>query len=143
VWVKYNCGGIDKIGSLPAGSTLKVGDNDTGSILVALGTWTAEEYGVDATGQVQGTDQYPVIVDTRDKATFFDSTSDGVVAYGELKLSQSVNEWQEFTIDLDYRTTSVVPTHIMIVCSSSFLGDYFTGSTQSVMLLDDMELVYE
>ena len=143
VWVKYNCGAIDKIGSLPAGSTLKVGDNDTGSILVALGTWTAEEYGVDATGQVQGTDQYPVIVDTRDKATFFDSTSDGVVAYGELKLSQSVNEWQEFTIDLDYRTTSVVPTHIMIVCSSSFLGDYFTGSTQSVMLLDDMELVYE
>ena len=143
VWVKYNCGAVDKIGSLPAGSTLQVGDNDTGSILIALGTWTPEEYGVDATGQVQGTDQYPVIVDTRDKSTFFNPSSAGVVAYGELKLTQSIAQWQEFTIDLNYNTTSVVPTHIVIVCSASFLGDYFTGSTQSVMWLDDMELVYE
>ena len=142
-WVKYNCGAIDRIGTLPVGSTLKTGDPDTGSIFIALGTWTADEYGVDAAGQVQGTDQYPVIVDTRDKATFFNPKSDGVVAYGELMLSESVSEWREMTINLDYVTTSVVPTHIIIVCSASRLGDYFTGSTQSVMWLDDMELVYE
>lgn len=143
LWLKYNCGAVDKIGTLPSGSTLQAGDNDTGSIFIALGTWTAEEYGVDATGQVMGTDQYPVIVDTRDKGTFFNPSSAGVVAYGELLLTQSVDEWQEFTIPLDYTTTSVVPTHIVIVCSASRLGDYFTGSTQSVMWLDDMELVYE
>lgn len=143
LWVKYNCGTVDCIGSLPSGSTLKEGDNDTGSVFIALGTWTADEYGVDSAGQVQGTDQYPVIVDTRDKGTFFNPSSAGVVAYGELKLTQSVNEWQEFTIDLNYNTTSVVPTHIAIVCSASLLGDYFTGSTQSVLWLDDMELVYE
>lgn len=143
LWVKYNCGAVDKIGTLPAGSTLQAGDNDTGSIFIALGTWTADKYGVDAMGQVQGTDQYPVIVDTRDKGTFFNPKSEGVVAYGELLLSESVSEWQEMTINLDYVTTSVVPTHIIIVCSASRLGDYFTGSTQSVMWLDDMELVYE
>ncbi len=143
LWVKYNCGTVDCIGSLPSGSTLQEGDNDTGSVFIALGTWTADEYGVDSAGQVQGTDQYPVIVDTRDKGTFFNPSSAGVVAYGELKLTQSVDEWQEFTIDLNYNTTSVVPTHIAIVCSASLLGDYFTGSTQSVMWLDDMELVYE
>jgi hypothetical protein len=143
LWLKYNCGAVDKIGTLPSGSTLQAGDNDTGSIFIALGTWTAEEYGVDATGQVMGTDQYPVIVDTRDKGTFFNPSSAGVVAYGELLLTQSVDEWQEFTIPLDYTTTSVVPTHIVIVCSASRYGDYFTGSTQSVMWVDDFELIYE
>jgi hypothetical protein len=66
-----------------------------------------------------------------------------VVAYGELMLNESITEWQEVVIPLEYTTTSVVPTHITIVCSASRLGDYFTGSTQSVMWLDDMELLYE
>jgi hypothetical protein len=143
LWIKYNCGAIDRIGTQPAGSSLQVGDSDEGSVFIALGTWTAEEYGRDATGVVQGTAKSPVIVDTRDRGTFFNPSSEGVVAYGELLLKQSVDQWTEYTIDLDYTTTSVVPTHIIIVCSSSRYGDYFTGSTQSVMWLDDMELVYE
>ena len=142
-WMKYNCGAVDRIGTLPLGSTLEVGDPDTGSIFIALGTWTAEEYGVDADGVVKGTAEHPVIVDTRDRSTFFNPTAKAVVAYGELLLSQSVEQWQEVTIPLNYTTTSVVPTHIIIVCSASRLGDYFTGSTKSVMWLDDMELVYE
>lgn len=143
LWVKYNCGAIDRIGTLPAGSTLQVGDPDVGSIFIALGTWSAEEYGLDATGAMQGTAKSPVIVDTRDKGTFFNPSSAGVVAYSELLLDHSVEQWAEYTIELDYNTTSVVPTHIIIVCSSSRYGDYFTGSTQSVMWLDDFELVYE
>ena len=31
----------------------------------------------------------------------------------------------------------------MIVCSASRWGDYFTGSTQSEMWLDDFELLYD
>ncbi len=142
-WMKYNCGNVDRIGSLPSGSTLKIGDPDTGSIYIALGTWSAAEYGVDADGVVQGTVDSPVIIDTRDRATFFDSSSPAVVAYGELMLNESVSEWSQITIPLNYTTTSVVPTNIIIVCSASRLGDYFTGSTESVMLLDDMELLYE
>ena len=49
----------------------------------------------------------------------------------------------EFTIPLDYVATNRIPTHLMIVCSSSRLGDYFTGSTKSVMWVDDFELLYE
>lgn len=142
-WVKYNCGAIDRIGALPTGSTLKLGDNDTGSIFIALGDWTKEKYGVDADGNIKGTDDSPVVVDTRDKGTFFNPKSDGVIAYGELFISESIGEWQQITIPLDYVTTSKVPTHIILVASSSRLGDYFTGSTQSVMWLDDMELLYE
>lgn len=143
LWVKYNCGAIDKIGTLPMGSELKMGDKDTGSIFIALGTWTKEKYGVDASGEIKGTDDSPLIVDTRDKGTFFNPKSEAVVAYGELLLNESITEWQEVIIPLEYTTTSVVPTHITIVCSASRLGDYFTGSTQSVMWLDDMELLYE
>lgn len=142
-WMKYNCGEVDRIGSLPVGSTLQMGDLDTGSIYIALGTWNANEYGVDADGNVQGTADSPVIIDTRDRSTFFDSASKDVVAYGEILLNKSVEEWTEVTIPINYTTTSVVPTHITIVCSASRLGDYFTGSTKSVMWLDDMELVYE
>ena len=142
-WIKYNCGAIDRIGELPNGSALQLGDNDTGSIFIALGDWTKEEYGLDADGKIKGTDDIPVIVDTRNKATFFNPKSAAVIAYGELLISQSIGEWQQVTIPLEYVTTSKVPTHIVLVASSSRLGDYFTGSTQSVMWLDDMELIYE
>lgn len=142
-WIKYNCGDIDRIGTLPAGSELKIGDKDTGSVFIALGDWTKEEYGVDADGVVKGTDEYPVVVDTRSKGTFFNPKSESVIAYGEMLINESIGEWRHVTIPLEYVTTSKVPTHITIVCSASRLGDYFTGSTQSVMWLDDMELLYE
>lgn len=142
-WIKYNCGAIDRIGTLPTGSELQIGDNDTGSVFIALGDWTKEEYGVDADGEIKGSDDSPVIIDTRNKATFFNPQSEAVIAYGELILNKSIGEWQQVTIPLEYVTTSKVPTHIVLVASSSRLGDYFTGSTQSVMWLDDMELLYE
>lgn len=49
----------------------------------------------------------------------------------------------EFTLPLDYVATDRIPTHIMIVCAASRYGDYFTGSTESVMWVDDFELLYE
>lgn len=142
-WLKYNCGDIDRIGTLPAGSTLKEGDKDTGSVFIALGDWTKEEYGLDADGEIKGSDDSPVVIDTRNKGSFFNPKSAAVIAYGELLLNESIGEWQQVTIPLEYVTTSKVPTHILIVTSASRLGDYFTGSTQSVMWLDDMELLYE
>ena len=142
-WVKYNCGEIDRIGTLPAGSAVQMGDNDTGSVFVALGDWTKEEYGVDADGEIKGTDDTPLIIDTRDKSTFFNPKSSAVIAYGEMLFNETIGEWREVTIPLEYVTTSKVPTHIVIVNSASRLGDYFTGSTQSVLWLDDMELLYE
>lgn len=134
-WVKYNCGTIDEFGKTPASRPeLKKGDNDEGHILVAVGNWSAEEYG--------GSESCPVVVNTKDESTFFDPNGKDVIGSGVLLLSESTDGWVEFTLPLEYKTTSEVPTHIIIICTGSRFGDYFTGSTQSLMLVDDFELVY-
>lgn len=148
-WMKYTCGEVDRINRLPAGVSLAAGDNDNGSIYIALGTWTPEEYGLCSSAETDpvrrqcGTAESPLCVDTRDESTFFDSKGKDVVAYGELILTESQTEWKEFVIELNYVRTDVVPTHMFIVCSASRYGDYFTGSTKSVMQVDDFELLYD
>ena len=109
---------------------------------VALHGWVKYNRGkMDA--EYGGTEQSPVQVYTRDTKTFFDPEGKDVIAYGEVVFTTSVDEWREFTVKLDYTATDVVPTHLMIVCSASRYGDYFTGSSDSVMWVDDFELVYE
>lgn len=144
-WVKYNCGVVDMVGETPPGVDIVKGESfDSGSIFAALGNWTPEEYGVSANEpNMLGTQTTPIIVDTRDKSTFFNPQSDAVISYGELFFTESQSEWMQFEIPLDYRSTNEIPTHLVIVASASRYGDYFTGSTQSAMWLDDLELVYE
>ncbi len=146
LWLKYNCGEVDKIKRLPAGSTLESGDPDTGSIYVALGTWTKEKYGYSpdkGTPVLYGDDSSPICIDTRHESTFFDPHGEDVVGYGELLMDYSVEGWQQITIPIHYTATDIVPTHIVVVCSASRLGDYFTGSTKSLLYVDDLELIYE
>lgn len=134
-WVKYNCGVIDELGRVPSSRPdLKKGDKDEGHIMILVGNWTAEEYG--------GSEDCPVVVNTKDESTFLDPEGKNVIGSGVLVFNESTDGWMEFTLPLEYKTTSEVPTHIMIVCTGSRFGDYFTGSTQSLMLVDDFELVY-
>lgn len=134
-WVKYDCGVIDELGRVPsARPDLKKGDNDEGQIMIAVGNWTAEEYG--------GSADCPVVVNTKDESTYFNKSGKSVIGVGEMILTESTDGWVEFTLPLDYRTTSEIPTHMIIVCTGSRFGDYFTGSTQSLMLVDDLELIY-
>lgn len=148
-WLKYTCGEIDRVGKVPTGTSLKTGDSDNGSVYIALGTWTPEEYGLcsaletDPLRRQCGTEESPYCVDTRDEGTFFNPAGKDVVAYGELILDRSHPDWEEFTVELKYVRTDIVPTHLFIVCSASRWGDYFTGSTKSVMYLDDFELLYD
>ena len=146
-WIKYNRGNITDVGTIqPPGVTIAKGDPDMGTVYIALGTWTPEEYGVcekeDGNKQV-GTDEVPICIDTRDPNTFFNPKSPAVIAYGEMLLTESIANWQQFTIKLDYNTTHTVPTHLVIVCSASRYGDYYIGSRDSEMWLDDFELVYD
>lgn len=146
LWVKYTCGVIendDDIKGAPAGVTVKKGDSDCGSIFIALGTWTKEKYGVVKDGERLGTDASPVSIDTREQKTFFNSKGPNVIAYGERLLTSSVTEWRQVTIPIVYRATDQTPTHIIVVCSASRYGDYFTGSRQSKMSIDDIELIYD
>ena len=147
-WVKYTRGLITDVGTTqPTGMTIAKGDPDNGIIYVALGTWTPAEYGYcekeSGDNKVLGTDEIPICVDTRDKNTFFNSNSPAVIAYGELVLDQTIDQWQEFTIKLNYTATNLVPTHLVIVCSASRYGDYYIGSRDSKMWVDDFELVYD
>ena len=53
-----------------------------------------------------------------------------------------MSNYERFTINLKYRDLTKKPTYILVVCSSSKYGDYFTGSTSSVLLLDEFDLIY-
>jgi hypothetical protein len=133
-WVKYNCGTID---CYPSGTSSKIpgiGNPDKGSIYIALGDWDYNVYG--------GNEESPVLVDTRDESTFFNSSNAGIIAYGELIFNESC-DWYEFEIPIEWRDFDRVPTHLIIVASGSSYGDYFVGSTESIMWLDDFELVYD
>ncbi len=135
-WMKYQRGLIDYITTQPPGEQLEKGDPDCGSIYIALGDWDPAVYG--------GTADCPVEVATRRiDETAFDKDAEAVIAYGELLLKESVDGWTEVTIPLDYRSTSRIPTHILVTFAASRYGDYFTGSSSSVLWVDDFELVYE
>lgn len=67
-----------------------------------------------------------------------------VIAYGTItdEESKGTGEWQQFTVDLKYRDLTRKPKFIIVVASASIYGDYFTGSENSVMYIDDFSLVY-
>lgn len=141
-WFKYNQGELNVIKTQPPGLELKKGDPDNGMIYIALGTWTPEKYG-ESGGEMFGTAETPVAIDTRNTASFFDPSGPDVIAFGEMPITATVAEWQEFTIPLKYVATNRKPTHIIVVCTASRWGDYFTGSSSSVLCVDDFELIYD
>lgn len=134
LWLKYECGAVDCVGTYPDGHPVKTGDPDTGTVYVALGDWDYRKYG--------GSPQSPVQVNTTDRSSFFKSDSEAVIAYGCWESSSSTGGWKEVEIPLSYRSLSRVPGHIIVSCASSALGDYFTGSSKSVLWVDDMRLIY-
>lgn len=145
-WVKYNQGKITNVGPVqPEGFNFSKGDPDSGIIFLALGTWTPEEYGISSAepGTMFGTADVPYCVDTRDVSTFFTPNKPAVIAYGEMILDKNIDQWQEFTIKLDYNSTDQVPTHMILICTASRFGDYYIGSSNSIMWVDDLELVYD
>lgn len=78
------------------------------------------------------------------KSTIIDWKNDPrVIAYGELTYSANDNnQWKPFTINLDYHTTVVQPKYMLIVASASKYGDYFYGSRDTKLYLDDFEFAY-
>ncbi len=112
---------------------LKNGDTDQCSIYIILAK---------GTHQVDNTNTKTLLTAENVKA------DDNFIAYGELPVEQCVStngEWKEFNIPLKYKEDQFgeKPTHLIIVCSSSKYGDYFTGAIGSTLYLDDFELVYD
>lgn len=73
----------------------------------------------------------------------FDPTLPDVVAYGAMEVGYDVNAYKEFDIPLVYTSTSRKPRYIIVCCSASKYGDYFTGGNGSVLWVDNFELQYD
>ncbi len=102
-----------------------LGQPDSGHILVALTDWP---------------DQFHVVSST---ATYVDFDKDpAVIAYGRYNLSASTDGYVPFDLPLEYRSDRT-PKYLVIVASSSSLGDYFTGGRGSTLWVDEFELVYD
>ena len=70
-----------------------------------------------------------------------------MLAYGQMIFTGeygSASAMREFEITLEYKDAALLQRagYLVITASASQYGDYFTGSTSSVMYLDDLELVY-
>lgn len=133
-YVKYSPSAVEN-DRLPEGK-------DEGIIYVAVGDWPGADYNK----------QWPVVIRTANPDTdlFYPEkgyTGEGIIAYGEMVLKGEVqgsdNGLLEFFIPLDYRSTERIPTSIILVASASRYGDYYIGAKNSVMWLDDLELIYE
>jgi hypothetical protein len=124
-WAHYRPGIVD---NTTTDAALSTGDTDQAQIYVALATKSFE-------------------IKTKTK-TLFNADDPAVLAYGELVLSSNFgpdNGLQQFEIEIKPGDAyfSTAPTYIVLVASASRYGDYFTGSSSSVLYIDDLELVYE
>lgn len=89
----------------------------------------------------------PRIVNPKKAATLIDFSADYVVGVGQITDidgitgSEKVEQWTEFNIPIQYKSNEK-PTYIVVVACASKYGDFFVGSTDSVLQVDDFELVY-
>ena len=132
--LKYDCGQIDYVNGHPDNAPVAIGDNDRCNVYIALGDWDYKKYG--------GSKECPVRVNTTKKETFFDPAGENVIAYGSYVGDKSTDGWIEVEIPLEYKSNSRVPSHIIVSCAASMLGDYFTGSSKSTLWVDNMRLIY-
>lgn len=131
-WMKHNEGAIDREGDIKdkrPGKPVPTVDICTANIIIT--NWTE-----------------PYAVNTKDTSTFFTmedlKTMDGVIGYAYYQSEQSNTEWKEYTLDITYREDmkNEKPTMLVISFTPSGYGDYFCGSTESWMYVDDIRLTY-
>ena len=84
-------------------------------------------------------------VNTNSESTFFtpDLNTEGILAAGSWQSTESHSGWTQMEIPIEYKEgVTTKPTILVLTFTCSGYGDYFTGSTDSYMYVDDVELVY-
>ena len=129
-YMKYNTGGINR-GSKPSGAGApNSGENDACQIFCALLTDRLK------VANANNDDGYEL-------TTSFNWDSDPrIIAYGQITQNTSDSDWKSFNIPLVYRSLTIKPQYVLVVCSSSKWGDYFYGSDSSNLKLDDFSFEY-
>ena len=116
---------IDKVGEESL-EYLK-GRMDTCHVYTALGDWDE-----------------PVEIRTRpSERKLLDRKDPNMIAFGEMMVGKTVDNWTTAEITYDYRSLTRTPRYIIVVASASKYGDYFTGGVGTKMWVDNFELVYE
>jgi len=112
---------------------------DSCSVYIALGDWEPVAYtskGITYT--------CPYLIRTRPSALhLFNMNDPHLIAFAQMTKGENVNTWTTETLTLDYRVKNRQPKYIIVVASSSKFGDYFTGGEESLLQLDNLELLYE
>ena len=93
----------------------------------------------------------PHCVYSADESTFFDPrTAAGVCGLGYFDsdynpemVADHTNIWHTMTLPIEYTDPEVVPSCLLLTFTCSGYGDYFTGSSESWMYVDDIELLYD
>ncbi len=135
-FVRYEPATVDnsKISEMPKGAM------DKGVIYVAL---VADE-GLESYTVNGETTSWPFVIKTKEsERRLFDKEDPRIIAYGEM-IFESKTEGSglvEFNIPLEYSRHDAKAAYLIMVCSASYYGDYFTGGP-SVMYLDDFSFAY-
>lgn len=131
-WAKFNCGTID----YADGGVGKKGDPDLCKIFCCMTTDVHTVISADANGTTFSPS------DANIKSG--DARYDKVLYSAYFESTQSQNDWKQFEIPFTFygKDPNQVPTHIILTFTCSGYGDFFDGSTDSWMYVDDIELVY-
>ncbi len=122
---------------------------DTCCIYVAIGDWEPQKYTYLYGAKKGQTIDVPYLIRTKPSTlNLMDLNDPHLIAYGELSKGEDVpdsnlSSWVTETIDINYRVTNRQPKYIIVVASSSKYGDYFTGGEESLLQIDNLELLYE
>ena len=126
-YYNYQAGTIDYIGG-----NEQAGGTDSMDLYIALAT---KQYSVDTTDDTT----YP-------GGSSGDLASDpNIVAYGRLTSSETTDGYSPFYIELTYKDNNFIPSgdlYLLITATSSKDGAQFTGSTSSVLYLDELSLEF-
>ena len=123
-YYKYSGGTIDYTNSLHSDI---MGDPDSLLIYIALGDW----------------DSRVEVRTNPNNRKPFDPNDPHIIAYNQFVSERSVTEYQPFELEFEYRATNRIPTYIIVTATGSKYGDEFTGSTKSVLYVDEFSLEYD
>lgn len=131
-WAKWNCGTIDKVSG-------KVGQKGNPDLCKIFCCMTTDVHMVDSSDG-KGTTFSPSDADIKSG----DARYNKVLYSAYMDTTQSQTEWKEVTIPFTFYGTdpNQVPSHIILTFTCSGYGDFFDGSTDSWLYVDDIELVY-
>ena len=126
-YYNYQPGTIDYIDN-----EKKTGGTDSMDLYIALAT---KQYSVDTNNDTS----YP-------GGSASDLANDpNIVAYGRLTSSETTGGYSPFYIELTYKDNNFIPSgdlYLLITATSSKGGAQFTGSTKSVLYLDELSLEF-